>query len=50
MTGKRYYLATLGAWQRHTHRLAGSHFVVLDDAPAPPSTKRPPGAAREAEL
>jgi hypothetical protein len=32
MTGKRYYLATLGAWQRHTHRLAGSHFIVLDDA------------------
>ena len=34
MTGKRYYLSTLGAWQRHTHRLAGSHFIVLDDAPA----------------
>jgi hypothetical protein len=33
MTGKRYYLTTLGAWQRHTHRLAGSHFIVLDDAP-----------------
>ena len=38
MTGKRYYLATLGAWQRHTHRLAGSHFVVLDDAPAQAQT------------
>jgi hypothetical protein len=34
MTGKRYYLTTLGAWQHHTHRLAGSHFVILDGAPA----------------
>jgi hypothetical protein len=34
MTGKRYYLSTIGAWQRHTHRLAGSHFIILDNAPA----------------
>jgi hypothetical protein len=47
MTGKRYYLGTLGAWQRHAHRLAGSHFIILDDDPAPPSTKRPPGAPKE---
>jgi len=34
MTGKRYYLTTLGAWQRHAHRFANSHFISLD---APPS-------------
>jgi hypothetical protein len=32
MTGKRYYLTTLGAWQRHIHRYANSHFVVLAQA------------------
>jgi hypothetical protein len=30
MTGKRYYIATLGAWQRHAGRFATSHFIVLD--------------------
>jgi len=30
VTGKCYYLATLGAWRRHAHRFANSHFVVLD--------------------
>lgn len=29
MTGKCYYLETLGAWRRHGHRFAKSHFVVL---------------------
>jgi hypothetical protein len=33
MTGKRYYLTTLGAWQQHCARFANSHFLVLD-APA----------------
>lgn len=33
MTGKRYYLTTRGAWQRHAARFANSHFIVLD-APA----------------
>jgi hypothetical protein len=33
MTGKRYYMTTLGDWQRHAARFANSHFVVLD-APA----------------
>jgi len=33
MTGKRYYITTLGAWQRHAARFADSHFLVLD-APA----------------
>ncbi len=30
MTGKRYYLTTLGAWQQHAARFANSHFIVLD--------------------
>jgi hypothetical protein len=34
MTGKRYYLTTLGAWQRHSHRFANSHWVALGDAAA----------------
>jgi hypothetical protein len=29
MTGKSYYLTTVGAWQRHATRFAGSHFVAL---------------------
>jgi hypothetical protein len=29
MTGKRYYLTTLEAWQHHAHRFASSHFIVL---------------------
>jgi hypothetical protein len=33
MTGKLYYLTTLGDWQRHAARFAQSHFIVLD-APA----------------
>jgi hypothetical protein len=32
--GKRYYLTTLGAWQRHAHRFANSHWVALGDAAA----------------
>lgn len=29
MTGKAYYVTTLGDWQRHAARFANSHFVVL---------------------
>jgi hypothetical protein len=29
MTGKRYYLASFAAWQRHAHRCGESHFIVL---------------------
>jgi hypothetical protein len=29
MTGRAYYLTTLGEWQRHAPRFANSHFVVL---------------------
>jgi len=30
MTGKAYYLTTLGDWRRHAARFATSHFVILD--------------------
>lgn len=30
MTGKAYYITTLGDWQRHAPRFAHSHFIVLD--------------------
>jgi hypothetical protein len=30
MTGKHYYLTTLGAWQRHAARFVNSHWLALD--------------------
>jgi len=32
MSGKRYYVTTIGAWRRHALRFANSHFIVLDAA------------------
>jgi hypothetical protein len=29
MTGKRYYLTTIGAWHRHASRFANSHWLAL---------------------
>ena len=44
MTGKCYYIATLGAWRRHTARFANSHFVIMDalndDRSNPPESAR----------
>ncbi len=34
MTGKRYYITTLGAWRAHAPRFANSHFILLDAPPA----------------
>jgi len=34
MTGKRYYITTLGAWQRYAVRFANSHFITLNRPPA----------------
>jgi hypothetical protein len=34
MTGKRYYLTTLGAWHRHAGRFANSHWLALRQAAA----------------
>ncbi len=40
MTGKRYYITTLGDWQRHASRFANSHWLAIgnhaDAATAPP--------------
>lgn len=43
MTGRRYYLTTMTAWQRHAHRCTEAHFIVLD----PPDGK---GTALGADL
>lgn len=32
MTGKAYYLTTLGDWQRHAARLANSHWLALGES------------------
>ena len=32
MTGKRYYLTTLGAWHRHAARFVNSHWLALTRA------------------
>ncbi len=34
MTGKRYYLTTLDAWQRYAPRFVNSHFIVLKPSDA----------------
>ena len=34
MTGRRYYLTTLAAWQRHASRCAESHFVMAGNCEA----------------
>jgi hypothetical protein len=39
MTGKHYYLTTLGDWKRHAARFANSHFVALDDAATTDATR-----------
>ncbi|MFY9805109.1 MAG: hypothetical protein WA211_21085 [Candidatus Acidiferrales bacterium] len=33
MTGKAYYLTTLGAWRRHVGRLTNSHWLALKTLP-----------------
>jgi hypothetical protein len=32
MTGRRYYITSLNAWQRHAARFANSHWLALDAA------------------
>ena len=34
MTGKRYYIATVEAWQRHATRFVNSHWVALEASTA----------------
>jgi hypothetical protein len=33
MTGRCYYLTTLGNWQRHAARFANSHWLALTESP-----------------
>jgi len=44
MTGKAYYVTTLGDWQGHAARFANSHFVVLD-SPRPGQAFAPGSAS-----
>ena len=41
MTGRAYYVTTLGHWQRHAARFANSHFVVLDAGNVSANTEAP---------
>jgi hypothetical protein len=43
MTGKRYYLTTLGAWHRHAGRFANSHWLALRQAAATDAPGHVPG-------
>ncbi len=47
MTGKSYYITTLGEWQRHASRFSNSHWVALD-ASAAPGRSSPAIDARDA--
>jgi hypothetical protein len=38
MTGKAYYLTTLGAWRKHAGRLANSHWLALNSDAGDSST------------
>jgi hypothetical protein len=44
MTGKRYYITTLGAWHTHAPRFANSHFIVLDAPQAASGSRGTAGA------
>jgi hypothetical protein len=44
MTGKCYYMTTLGDWQRHAPRFANSHFIVLEPRTAPNDSPPESGA------
>jgi len=48
MTGKSYYITSLGGWQRHAARFANSHFIILEpprDAAAGDGGSAAPGLA-----
>ncbi|HEY7826050.1 MAG TPA: hypothetical protein VIC00_04455 [Candidatus Acidoferrales bacterium] len=50
MTGKCYYLTTLGAWRRHAARFANSHWLALELAAGEkPSSGQPANVAQSAE-
>jgi hypothetical protein len=41
MTGKCYYITTLGAWRRHATRFVNSHWVTLNESTASVVTDEP---------
>jgi len=41
MTGKCYYITTLGAWRRHATRFVNSHWVTLNDTTSAVVTDKP---------
>jgi len=49
MTGRRYYLTTLGDWHRHSARIANSHWLALTDAADAPDESAPILALIEAD-
>jgi hypothetical protein len=40
MTGKTYYITTLGDWHRHAARFANSHWLALDPGGPPDESAR----------
>lgn len=40
MTGKAYYITTLGDWQRHAGRFTTSHWLSLDGGSQPEAATR----------
>jgi hypothetical protein len=50
MTGRTYYLTTLGDWQRCASRFANSHFVVLGADNASASTEDPATPRADAKI
>lgn len=40
MTGKAYYITTLGDWQRHAARFVTSHWLALDGGSHPEAVTR----------
>jgi hypothetical protein len=49
MTGRRYYLTTLGDWHRHSARFANSHWLALGETSGAPDASAPIIALVEAD-
>ena len=48
MTGKCYYLTTLGAWRRHAARFANSHWLAFEAAAGEKSSSEQPASIAQA--
>jgi hypothetical protein len=49
MTGHRYYITTLAAWQRHAARFANSHWLALGEQ-SPTAVGAPPFAVKGGDV